>query len=315
MEPIRKGTIPPILLGVRGSNYTEKPDGTFYIPDDVYIVDGQQRRAAAEMLLRQDCDSNPQLGATLFFGTNEEVERDLFTEYNTTGLRLSPNVVLRAHAKKFPIVQAMFDLTETSRHFAGFGRVCWNQKMTKGQVINARTFASVACHLHVKLGSAKAGRVKEMSIVLQRCADRIGERRIIENLVTFYDLIDHCWGLRRLVITTHATQIREGFLLVLARMLSTFPQFWEHPNKASETEGLKSRLVISAQHRQRLATFPLDAEVARLAASSGTTAVLLYGILLEHMNKRMRYKLIDPSLTQLESSNGNGCDGEEEDAA
>ena len=94
MKALQGGGVPDIQLGCRGGNWRSGSDaGTFYIQDDVYIIDGLQRCTAALRLLQKGII--PRIGAMISFNTTEEMERKRFKALNLTRVKLSPNVTLR----------------------------------------------------------------------------------------------------------------------------------------------------------------------------------------------------------------------------
>jgi hypothetical protein len=311
-EPVKAGRIPEIVLGVRGQTYTER-DNAFYLSDPVFIIDGLQRVAAARLIRQTEAGSNPRLGCTVFFGTDPDFERRLFLDLNTTGLKLSPNVVLRDMAPDYAIISDIWMLTRSNHSFALYDRVCWDQRMSRGHLINGRMLARIAGLVHSKFGPTRGSDVKAIASGLQQVADQIGARQVIDNTITYFDLIDECFGLRRVQFKDAASQIKGNFLIALTRLMYSFPDFWEPPTRKDAMPGFRSRLVISRMWREKLRTFPLhEPEIMRLASAGGTAMLMLYTYILDHLNKgRRTRRLVDPSLTQLFEEAG---EPEEEEA-
>ena len=88
--------IPDITLGMRGQRFTTRA-GTFYLEDDVYIIDGLQRVSNLRKFAVQYPDrvGEIRIGAEVRFNTNRESEKALFTAMNLNRTAMSPNVILR----------------------------------------------------------------------------------------------------------------------------------------------------------------------------------------------------------------------------
>ena len=66
VEAFMKGSVPDVDLGMRGERFFER-SGSFYLQDDVFIVDGLQRVTAALHLIQMATGILPQLGAVVHF--------------------------------------------------------------------------------------------------------------------------------------------------------------------------------------------------------------------------------------------------------
>lgn len=312
VEPLLDGTLPDICLGIRGD--TIRQDGQDYlVKGPGFIINGYQRVTAARLALQTRPGCEPRLGCLVYFNSDYEFERKLFIALNTTALKLSPNVVLRDLAPDFPILGKLYELSTKNNSFALYDRVCWTQRMLRSELVNARTFCIVVGHLHTKFGPTKSSDVKSVASGLQTVADEIGVKQLVANAVTFFEVVNECYGLRNITFKNTATQIKENFLKVLTRVFYTFPAvFWEFPNKTSEDKELRSRLVVPNTWRVKLKTFNIqDGEIVRLSAAGSSTMPLLYALMLEHLNRGRRInRLIDRDMTELqtteEDDNGEG---------
>ncbi len=95
------------------------------------------------------------------------------------------------------------------------------------------------------------------------------------NLTAFFEVIDEVWGLRGLKYNDKATHTRNNFIIQLGGMFSDHEDFWDGP-----------RLVLDAQQKAKLKSFPIDdPTIIRLAGGGSSAGVLLYRHLIDHMNK------------------------------
>lgn len=279
------GTVPDIELGMRGHECSDSK-GVYFLRNQVYIVDGQQRVSAARHVLQTNPDAKVRIGAAIHFGTNREWERERFRILNSLRARVSPNVLLRNKKDDNDAVALLYALTTSdtpaNRSFVLNERVCWSQRMTRREIITALTVGKTLGHLHSHLVPGATGSVVEdLAVGLGRVLTVCGPQSFRGNVVTFFDLVDECWGVRKIHYQGSATHIKGSFLFTLARMLSRHLDFWQGE------EG--KRLFIEVPLRRKIAQFPVhDPSVVNLAGSSGKSHELLYGLLRDHINSGKR---------------------------
>lgn len=271
--------LPDIMLGMRGQRVSfPKGSSICNLLDKVYIVDGLQRvfalKSHAERFPEQA--KHLRIGAEVRFGTDKEIERELFNKLNTCRTPVSPNVILRNLRDKHPGVLTLYGLCHTDKDFALYERVCWNQRMTRQELITAMMLAKAARTLHNS--GSRGERGSEIAGTLDTCAKNSGLHTFRTNVVEFFDVLDSCWGVRTIEYNQAATHLRGNFLLVLAKLFNMHYDFWKENN-----------LFVESSLKRKLKTFPvLDPEISRLC-SAGTMALpILSNYLLEHMNKGKR---------------------------
>lgn len=275
------GQVPDIDLGMRGGNFLER-DGAYYLQDAVYIIDGLQRRTGAEMAMKSGFV--PKLGATVHFNTTEQWEMNRFRVLNMTRVKLSPNVLLRNLRNQNAFVEMLYNLTLESS-FVLHNKVCWEQRMRREQLITALSLAKAIGALHESFSSGmRSSSHQSLSDSMLKLMNRIGRSTMKENIKTFWDVIEECWGLKTVHFKEGAIYLRLTFLLVLGELFSRHQDFWKD-----------SKLFVPIDLRKKIATFPItDPNVANLAGTSGPARNLLYTLLVEHVNSGKRSRRLTP---------------------
>ncbi len=281
MNAIRKGGVPDIQLGCRGGSFFERDDA-FYIQDDVFIIDGLQRRTAAMKLIEKGLV--PHIGVTIYFNTTEKMERERFRILNVTSIKLSPNVLLRNARHDSPIIASFYQLCLSSQ-FALQRRVCWSQSMKRGELLTAMILLKTSGELHRRFGPNLACRRQDLLILaLDRLAARVGRTTVITNVREYFDAITEAFKINEVVYREIAPALRHGFLLSLANVFSRHEDFWQD-----------AQFVVSKDLRRKLSTFPItDPQVAAMCAASGSTVGILTGLIVNHFNSGKRTKRLRP---------------------
>lgn len=275
--------LPDIELGMRGEDWVMK-DGVHTLKDPVYIIDGFQRVNAALHHLSQHQDADVRIGAAVHFGTTKEWERERFRILNTLRNKVSPNVILRNKREQSPAVQMLYALSTTDKVFVMHDRVSWSQRMTRGELISALTMAKVVGGLLSHKAPTRRVTIDELVPALDKAVEIFGIQNMRANVRGFFDLIDECWGIRRIQYREGAAYVKGTFLNVLARFLSDHLDFWR--------ESDEKVLAVDASLRRKIAQFPVhDPQIANLASSGGKSREMLYMLLREHVNsgKRTRH--------------------------
>lgn len=272
-KAFEEGRIPDIELGMRGDTMVEK-DGVIILSDPVYIIDGLQRVRAAMLKVDRGDSTIPHLGAVIHLCTTEEWERRRFQILNMERVKLSPNVLLRNWRHDYSVMESLLALTG-EKSFVMQGRVSWEQRMRREELITAAMFVKVIGRLHAHLAPTATSRVAELVAGLQKLQDGIGKNVLRDNVKTFFDVVDQAYGVRRVAFKEGAVYMRGTFLLSLARVLSDHTDFWRG-----------NRLFVEAPLIRKIAQFPYrDPHVVDLAGSSGQANVILTGLFIEHINK------------------------------
>jgi len=282
MTALQQGGVPDIQLGCRGGNYIEREDGTFYVQDPVYIIDGLQRRTAAMKLL--DKGITPRLGAVVSFNTTEEVERKRFRALNVTRVKLSPNILLRNFRHESPAIQCLHQLCSMSQ-FVMYRKVCWQQRMKREELISAMTLIYIAAVLHNRLISSGFERSMTRTVrLLGIIHDKIGRGALMGNVREFWEVIDKCFNLHDVVYKESSPVLRHGFLQALARVFARHEDFWQD-----------AVFSVPADLQRKIATFPTtDPSIRVLATATGTGINHLANLIVEHINSGKRTKHLTP---------------------
>lgn len=302
-EGIRNRGVPDIVLGMRGEKYLER-EGAMYLQDPVYIIDGFQRVTAAMSLMGEADGILPRLGVKLHFGTDYEFEKELFDKLNLEQTRLSGNVTLRNRRSTNPTMEALYKLT-ADKGFAMKDQICWGQNMRRGELISAVTYIKVAAMLHSHAGPGRSSGVVELAEGLKKIMGNVGQRKLVENVRIYFEIIDMCWGIRRVHYRGGATYLKSGFLLQLARVFSDHAVFWKD-----------DLLTVDRTVQRKLSQFPIsDPEVMRLSSTGGMANELLYQLLVNHINSgRRTHRLVPRRMPRdrpvMEEPNGDEAGGE-----
>lgn len=277
MDAHRFGRVPDVELGMRGERFIER-NGVFYLQDPVFIVDGQQRCTAANRLMQLEPSAAPCIGALIHFGTNERWERERFDILNLTQTKLSSNVTLRNLRHDYTVVDTLYKLTH-DRTFVLNERVCWDQNMRRGQLISAVLFFKVVGMLHSHLGPGRSNNVVDLARGLQKIYDEIGKTTFVANVRAFFDTIDTCYGVKSVAYSSAAVQLRQVFMLALAKLFTEHTSFWKD----------ESKFFVEAPLIRKLSMFPVtDPTVQSLASSSGKALDMLFTLFVEHVNSGKR---------------------------
>jgi len=281
VEAFKDGkSVPDIELGMRGHRTLER-DGCFFLQDPVYIVDGLQRQSAAQIAIQNA--ASPRLGAAIHFGTNPTWERERFEILNAHRLKLSSNILLRNLRHDLEVVQLLVKLTENPS-FVLKGRVSWTQRMGKTELISAMTFAGVVGRIHGHLGATRRNHYSDLAHALDKTMQNVGKDTLRENIKTFFDVVDTCWGIKRITYKEGAVYMRQSYLYCLAEVLSGHTDFWRD-----------NRLFVESSLMRKLAMFPVsDPQVQNLASSSGKARQILMLLMIDHINSGKRTKRLTP---------------------
>lgn len=272
--------VPNIEIGVRGEDFETDGDDVV-ITSPAYIIDGWQRVGTALRILEDVPSTQIRLFGTLHFGTDSLWERHRFTDLNNNIRKVSPNLHLRNMRDSNPAILTLFGLSNNTKDFPLYKRVCWAQNMRRGDLTSARNIVSITAALHQHLaGGNYNGSTLAIAEKNRIAADKIKLNVFRQNVVTFFEAVDGCWPFNQVERRQRATQLKAGFLIQLARLLSLHKEFWRKDDH---------ELFLSSNDRKKLGKFPLnDAYVSNLAGAGGTAKQILFDLLLRHMNSGRR---------------------------
>lgn len=282
---------PDIELGMRGQKFEEEKDGVYTLHNPVFIIDGLQRTSA----IKEWMERNPKkklpvsLGVKVHFGTNYKIEKRLFTIWNgSSRRRVSPNILLRNLRDEHPALLTLYGLTKSEQSFPLCGRVTWTQQAFRSDLLTAMNLVKTVSTLTRrfwkgtyfparKLKTPGGGNARDMlPSQLDAVAKEMSLSKFRTAVVKFYELVDACWGIRNVVYTNKSTHLRGNFLITLAMVLNDHDNFWKGND-----------LVIDADFKKRIKSFPVtDPEVARLASAGHMAIILLYDMMVKHLNAR-----------------------------
>lgn len=284
MEAFRSSTgrVPDVELAVRGKRYgCTDSNGTYTITGDVYIIDGLQRISAARQFVSEG--GKPLVGAMIHFETTEEWERERFDILNMCRTRLSPNILLRNRTVQCPSLCRLYDLC-ADESFALYQRVSWSQYMRREELLTALSFLKTVMRLHSKFGAGRYVSVAGLWQALPPMMATVGHAAMIENVKTFFQVLDSTWGIRGILYKDRATHLKSGFLFALADVVSGYPMFWSGKS-----------LSIDRDMQKKIGQFGLNDPNVRAMACSTSSIGLLSRLLVDHFNsgKRTR-RLVAP---------------------
>lgn len=307
IEAVKCGsTLPDIEIGMRGSRCSSDKDDNYILRDYCYIIDGQQRRNACLAAMEQDPNLHIRLGALIHFKTEMDWERERFRILNNLRAKVSPNVLLKNAREKHPGIATIYGLTRNDKTFPLYEKVSWGQRILRSEVTTALMLTRVAIHLHSHHTTGK-GRVDLSSVIrsVDNLMNVIGGQSLRENLKTFFEIIDQCWGIKLIQYRQMAPYLRGTFLVALSGVLSDHTDFWRGP--------ANKKLFMDIDLRRKLKQFPLnDPAVLTLAGSGGAAHLMLYGLIRDHLNKGRRIGMLTPRKVISPATDDNT---EEEEAA
>ncbi len=275
--------VPDITLGLRGGDFREK-NGEFELKADTYVIDGLQRISSAQHAMRTNRNAAPHLGAIVHFNTTRASEDLMFRILNTRSVKLSPNILIRNLKDTNVAIDMLMNLCH-DRSFSLADRVCWNQRMKRGELMTALTFISSIAVLHSSFGSIRSSRWDDIARGLERTMRTVGRTTMRENIRVFYEAIDAAFGVRELKDKEGATQLRGGFLQALALVVAHHRNFWDDNRK----------LTISADMKRKLGSFAIEKEAVKgLAGGNAKGRTMLYRFIVDHLNSGKRVHRLVP---------------------
>ena len=154
------------------------------------IIDGWQRVGNAMRLLELIPHHPLRMFVTVHFGTDAVWERHRFTELNKNVRKVSPNLHLRNMRDTNAAVLTLFGLSNNTKDFPLYKKVCWGQAMQRGQLLTALTLCKAANTLHAhKGGISKTGATAHVADAAKRAADNVALKNFRQNVTTLISAI------------------------------------------------------------------------------------------------------------------------------
>jgi len=220
--------IEDITIGMRGQRVRNAKD-TYSLLDRCYCINGGQRLFAAAAAIKERPDLKIRLGAKVYTNTTEKFENELFCRMGTTQVKISPNILLRNKKKESRAAAALLSICNDA-NFALKGRIAWDQRKSRQELLGGYTFARVVGALHAHKGGAlRSNSVYDLLRGMDALVERIGEDSVKGNVIRFFDGIDKCWSIRQLsgMRGEPRPHLRPPFLLTLAKLFSAYSDFWD----------------------------------------------------------------------------------------
>lgn len=279
-EALKAGTIVPnVDIGVRGQEFETDGDD-FIIRSPAFIIDGWQRVGTALRLLEMVPEHPMRIFATIHFGTDSLWERHRFTELNKNVKKVSPNLHLRNMRDSNEAILTLFGLSNNTKDFALYRRVCWAQNMKRSDLVTALVVARTVRLLHAHRTTLAGQTVLGIADALIKAAMNISLPVFRRNVSTFFATIEEAWGLSGIEYRHAAPQVKGPFLASLARVFTAHLDFWDDAGRI---------LQVNADLRRKLATFPVrDPQITQLSGAGGQASRLLSQLLVNHLNSGKR---------------------------
>jgi hypothetical protein len=271
--------IPDLTLGMRGTKYEIANDGVI-LHDPVFIIDGLQRWTASMLLMERPVKFLPYLGIKAFVPSDINFELGMFRDLNSKRTSMSASVLLRNEKEYSRVAATLWGLSQDEK-FALNGRVAWDQQVDKtmnGQLIRGIVLLDVIFRLHSHVDTVvfQRGNVIKRIYALEKNIDAIGLQRARENLTTFFNIIDECWGITGAQLRYNETFLTQGWLMALAKLLSDHREFWRDDLD----------LQVPANHMRDLKRIKWsDPKLEMLARGNATSQEHLKSAFLDIMNK------------------------------
>lgn len=307
-EALENSKVPDIELGMRGEKIRDVKDDkggsrTIYLQDDVYIIDGLQRISGGRLLMQRKPGSAPRIGCVVHIGTTFDWERERFRILNQERSKLGVNVLLRNACPDYESIDMLFKLCDDTS-FTLHRRVCWSQAKSRDEIVTALLLAKTVGVLHSRFGPGRGTSYQEIGLGLNKIMGAgVGRNTMRDNTKQFFEFLDRCFSIRRIVFSQGAPQIRGTFLTSFADVITRHDDFWD---------GNKFRLTRDLE--RKISLFPInDPEIARLSGSNGKAKEMLVMLIIEHINSGKRTRRLTlsagfASATSQEAGDENSSD-------
>ena len=286
--------LPDIEIGVRGDDYKER-DGVFYISLPSYVIDGLQRITSCKRYLAEIPTGTPRLGAMFHFGSTFAFEKERFKILNGgEGGRVpvSANVLLRNSTDESLSVASLMAMSQNDKEFVLRGKICWNQRKGRGELMNALSVLKVIGFLHSHFGPGRSQRYYELMKSTDKTMDIIGPITWRANVRAYFDFLDQAFGVKSIRYVDLSAHIKFGFMRTLSQVFADHKSFWTD-----------TKFTIDPRDFQKMRAFPInDPGVLALIGTGGGVNPLLYQKIVSHLNSGRR-------TTRMVKWNGQAADG------
>jgi hypothetical protein len=278
------GPVPPVVLGMRGEDYSAK-DGAYLLHNDVYVIDGLQRISAARHLILTQENLKPRLGATVYFNTTSEGERELFKILGTSAVKVSPNILLRNMRDESVGVHLLWELSRDPTSCLS-DRVCWQQRQRRDELITALILLKTSLILHSAFAPLNITNIDLAAETLSALVrDGMGKKIVYQNIRTFFEILDENWGVRLVTYKEGALHLHSTFMGSLAKVFARYSTFWDQDR----------RLFVSADLKRKLKLFRMnDPMVLSLIKNTSNRNESLVMLIADHLNSGRRTRRLVP---------------------
>lgn len=301
VEAVRTSSVPDLEFGMRGDRYSTDSSGAYTLKDPVFVIDGLQRLTAGKVVVSRHPDVQPRIGVMVHIDTTEEWEAERFRILNQDRTKINSNILLRNLRTRYAVVEMVLSLCSDPR-FKLCNKVTWTQRMKRTELLQAMTLFRTLTYLHSRWGPGRGqGNPSDVAKAMQQNMENIGQGVMRDNVITFFEVIDECFGgLANIVFREPSPVLKANFLNCVADLFTRHEDFWKG-----------KRLVVPTELRQKLAKFPMrDHEVVRLAGASGSASYLLLRLMVDHVNSGKRTR----RLKEVPDLNFTPFDAREDDA-
>jgi hypothetical protein len=279
LEPIN-----PIEVCSRGTDFDLANKGEnsqkLVLKDNVYIIDGQQRRAAFIKIFREGAnDKVSRLRVTIYLGTNEKWESERFNIVNFMPIKVSPSVYMKNQRLNYQSVDILYRLTQ-ERDSALYGKVQWSQAKNRQNIFTSLIYgSSVGCLL---AGREIKATKNELPKRLEELLEKYGEEAFRNNARTMFEIYNEIWNIDSFTFSDKVIQVKGNFVRAFGLFLGQHDEFWR-------TTGSSRELMVPARVTEKLKRFPVEERITQATFESTKMAVIAGARLFtEYVNKNVR---------------------------
>jgi len=245
--------LPDIEVGLRGSQRFESQGDAFVLFDPCYVIDGEQRRTALLAVASRRPDVDCSIGIVVNFNTTEKWERERFAVLATDRTPVAPSVLLRNLSKDNRYAGMLYALTTDECDCILHKRITWDQYQMQGELVRASTLYRIVIMLHSWIVGPRSTRPHHMVSNVEEIAVAVGPEVMLQNLRTFFELVDHYWGFRN-IQKRDGAQLTPTFLLAMAELMAKMKLFWNGSvlDDGTGVKRLKNKLEITSKVRELL---------------------------------------------------------------
>lgn len=279
LEPVN-----PIEICSRGTDFDLANKGKnsqkLVLKDNVFIIDGQQRRSAFMKIFREGAhDKVSKLRVTIYLGTTERWESERFNIVNFMPIKVSSSVFMKNQRLNYQSVDILYRLTQV-RESALYGKVQWTQAKNRQNIFTSLVYGSaVGCMLANR--EIKATK-NELPKRLEELLEKYGEESFRDNALTMFELYNEIWNINSFTFSDKVIQAKGNFVRAFGLFLGQHEEFWRH------TESGRG-LLVPSRVTEKLKRFPVEDRITQATFESTKMAVITGARLFtEFTNKNIR---------------------------